>query len=352
VLRTIIEDHFGFELVNHGRFKPIMKSPVVASPPQIREHHVRVPDQLGQILRADAAHARGITGNGIRVAMIDSGFWMHPFYAERGYKITHIATHKEREPHVDEYGHGTAQLASLFALAPEVEVLAIKCMDRDPSYALEKALALNPRVINCAWGFNIDHKGAKQLPSEFQKMHKIIRRAIKRGVSVVAAGGNGQQPFPGNMPEVIAAGGVYFGPDGHFEPSDVSSKFTSHIFPGREVPDLCGLVGNRPYGRLLLVPVPPKATLAKKPSFSTIAAGDAVRTRAPGWAMFSGTSAATAMITGAIALLLQVRPDLTPAELKRILVDSAHTLNSSGCRVLDVEAALSKLTATAPIPAI
>ena len=286
------------------------------------------------------------------MAIIDSGFWLHPYYIKYGYKIQHIPTFKEREPGIDEYGHGTAQLASLFAVAPEVEVLAIKCMDRDPSYALEKALALDPKVINCAWGFNIDHKGAKGLPSEFQKMHKILKRAIKRGISIVAAGGNGQQPFPGNMPEVIAAGGVYWGPDGNFEPSDVSSKFDSHIFPGRTVPDLCGLVGNRPHGRLLLVPVPPRATLAKKASFSTIAAGNAQPTRAPGWAMFSGTSAATAMITGAIALMLQQRPELTPAEIKRMLVEAARVLPSSGCRVLDIEGVLARLTATGPIPAI
>lgn len=330
-----------------------MKSPAVhATPPLIREHHVRLPDQLGEILKAAPAHARGVTGRGVRVAIIDSGFWPHPFYAERGYRISHVRTHKEPAPERDEYGHGTAQLASLFAIAPEAEVLAIKCMDRDPSYALEKALALDPKVINCAWGFNIDHKGAKGLPSEFQKMHRILRKAVRRGISIVAAGGNGQQPFPGNMPEVIAAGGVYWGPDGHFEPSDVSSKFNSHIFPGRAVPDVCGLVGNRPHGRLLLVPVPPRATLAKKPSFSTIAAGDSKETRAPGWAMFSGTSAATAMITGAIALMLQTRPELSPGEIKRILVDASRVLPSSGCRVLDVEAVLARLAATAPIPAI
>jgi serine protease AprX len=322
-----------------------MKPPVVsATPPLILDHHVRLPEQLGHILRAAPVHAQGITGKGVRVAIIDSGFWPHPFYQDRGYRITYVPTHKEPDPQIDEYGHGTAQLASLFALAPCAEVLAIKCMDRDPSYALEKALALEPRVINCAWGFNIDHKGAKALPSEFQKMYRILRRAIRRGVTIVAAGGNGQQPFPGNMPEVIAAGGVYWGPDGHFEPSDVSSKFKSHIFPGREVPDVCGLVGNRPHGRLLLVPVPPRATLARRASFSTIAAGESTRTRAPGWAMFSGTSAATAMVTGTIALMLQARPELTPAQIKEMIMSAAQVLPSSGCRVLNVEGVLARVS--------
>lgn len=304
---------------------------------------MRLPEQLSHILRADGAHRRGITGRGIQVAVIDSGFWNHPFYQEQGYRITQIPTRKEPEPGVDEYGHGTAQLASLFAIAPEVEALAIKCMDRDPSYALEKAIATGARVISCAWGFNIDHKGAKKLPTEFAKMHRILKKAIQSGVTVVAAGGNGQQPFPGSMPEVIAAGGVFYGPDGHFEPSDVSSKFTSHLFPGRAVPDVCGLVGNRPYGRLLLVPIPPRAELGRRASFSTIAAGETSRVREPGWALFSGTSAATTMIAGAVALMLQLRPDLRPEEIKQRMVETAHVLSSSGCRVLDVQALLSGL---------
>src|SRR5262245_31355207 len=121
-----------------------------AEPPKIKEHHVRLPEQLADILNATVVHERGFSGEGMRVAMIDSGFFEHPFYKDRGYKITHVPTHKEKLPHLDEYGHGTAQMASLFALAPKVECLVIKCMERDPSYALEKAIALKPHVISCA----------------------------------------------------------------------------------------------------------------------------------------------------------------------------------------------------------
>ena len=122
---------------------------------------------------------------------------------------------------------------------------------------------------------------------------------------MIAAAGNGQYAFPGNMPEVISAGGVFYTPTGEFILSDVASRFKSSVFPGREVPDVCGLVGNLPYGRLLLVPVPPKARLAKRPAFGMIAAGEPAAlgdtARLKGWAMFSGTSAAAAMIAGAAA---------------------------------------------------
>lgn len=321
-----------------------MRREISPNPPRLSEHHVRLPDQVADLLNASPLHARGLTGKGLRVAIIDSGFFVHPFYKERGYRILHVPTRKERNPEVDEYGHGTAQLASLFSLSPDVEALAIKCMDRDPSYALKKALLLKPDVISCAWGFNIDHPESPTLPSEYQKMRRLILKAIDNGISVVAAGGNGQRSFPGSMPEVIAAGGVYYTPKGSFEPSDVSSRFESSLFPGRVVPDVCGLVGNRPHGRLLLVPVPPRAKLARRPSFATIAAGGSSDVRR-GWAMFSGTSAATAMVSGACALLMQAKPGIKPALIQRALIEGARIVPSTepgepADRLMDVAGAL------------
>jgi subtilisin family serine protease len=326
-----------------------------STPPTIEEHHVRLPDELSEILRANTAHARGIRGGGIRIAIIDSGFYAHPFYESRGYRISRVPTRKEPEPERDEYGHGTAQLASLFAIAPDAEVIAIKCLDKDPCYSLRKAIALKPDVLICAWGFDLDHPGTKELPPEYEPIRKLILRALKKGICVIAAAGNGQYAFPGNMPEVISAGGVFYTQAGEFTISDVASRFKSSIFPGREVPDVCGLVGNLPHGRLLLVPVPPKARLAKRPAFGAkssqsnamIAAGEHAALgdskKLTGWALFSGTSAATAMIAGAAALLLQLRPELEPDQLKHILIKSANSAADPSCPVIDVESALGFL---------
>lgn len=318
-----------------------------STPPTIQEHHIRLPEQLSKILNAQAAHERGLRGAGIRVAVIDSGFYAHPFYESRGYRISRVPTRKEPAPHLDEYGHGTAQLASLFAIAPEVEVLAIKCLDKDPCYSLRKAIAADPDILICAWGFDLDRPGTKKLPPEYEPIRRLILRARKKGICVIAAAGNGQYAFPGNMPEVISAGGVFYTPTGEFILSDVASRFKSSVFPGREVPDVCGLVGNLPYGRLLLVPVPPKARLAKRPAFGMIAAGEPAAlgdtARLKGWAMFSGTSAAAAMIAGAAALLLQKRPELDPDSVKRILIESSPKVARSTCRVIDVESALGFL---------
>lgn len=309
-----------------------------AEPPSIAEHHVKLPEGLAELLRARALHEEGIDGQGVRVAVIDSGFYPHPFYVSRGYRIEFIRTRREPRPETDEYGHGTAQLASLFCVAPAATALAIKCRSPDPSDALRKAISLKPEVISCAWGFNIDKPGKRYVPRDLRPIQRLILQAVDQGICVTAAAGNGQYSFPGCMPEVLCAGGVYYSPRGGFEPSDASSHYESSLFPGRRVPDVCGPVGNRPHGRLLVVPVPPEARLARRPGFA--------RLLTPGWAMFSGTSATTAMAAGAAALLIQSCPGITPEELKRALVESGRTEPHTGQRILTLDAAVEWLGVT------
>jgi hypothetical protein len=285
--------------------------------------------------------------------VIDSGFHPHPYFLQRGYRIRYVPTEKDPYPHVDHYGHGTAHLANIFALAPEAQIHAIKCTEIDPYDAIEKALELRPDILSCAWGFDIDHPDEAtrgELPSDMLHLQEILLKAIESGITVVAAGGNLQYAFPACMPEVIAAGGVNYEPNGEFTVSDASSKFESTIFPGRQVPDLCGLVGKLPHARLLLVPVPPRAQLAKKPAFSAIAASDSSAAEneiLSGWAVFSGTSASTAMIAGAAALLKQIHPGFSPEEIKRILVQSARVVADSD-RLLDAQQAVALAESLVP----
>ncbi len=299
-----------------------------------------MPDELASILGAETPHAVGITGRGVRIGIIDSGFYPHPFYSGRDYKIHWIGTKNDREPTIDRYGHGTAQLACLLAIAPEAEIFAIKCTDVDPSAGILRALELKVDVLSCAWGFDIDRPKARSLPKDFKSLHALILKAIQSGICVVAAAGNGQRSFPGCMPEVISAGGAYYGRDQAFLPSDLSSAYESSIFPGRKVPDICGVAGKLPHGRLLLLPVPPEAKIAIRPGFRIQFRTRAEKKAVLGWALFSGTSAATAMVAGAAALVLQRGPQLKPNEVRALLMQSARPVSpesGDGCHVLDLK---------------
>lgn len=59
------------------------------SPPTPDYHHLKVPKDLVRLLNAEPVHASGTRGQGVRAAMIDSGFhWSLPYFQNRGYSLT------------------------------------------------------------------------------------------------------------------------------------------------------------------------------------------------------------------------------------------------------------------------
>ncbi|HEY9295751.1 MAG TPA: S8 family serine peptidase, partial [Phormidium sp.] len=121
----------------------------------------------------------------------------------------------------------------------------------------------------------------------------------------------------------IAAGGVYKhlhgSLQGLLEASNYASGFISPVYPGRLVPDVCGLVGQLPDGAYIMLPIPPDGLRDRVLSV----VGDGTLP-SDGWAAFSGTSAAAPQIAGICALMKQVDPSLSPARVKQILQQTAR----------------------------
>ena len=94
-------------------------------PPRVGYHHLRVPADVGMILRSPQVHRAGVTGKGVLVAMPDSGFYKHPFYDWHGYNyqatLSPDATFLEK----DELGHGTAEAANIFANASDIDFIGV-----------------------------------------------------------------------------------------------------------------------------------------------------------------------------------------------------------------------------------
>ena len=197
-----------------------------------------------------------------------------------------------------------------------------------------------PKIVTNSWGWDVDNQSLAALQqnnpnlyNELRDVASIIADALADGVTMIFSGGNGQRPFPACLPEVIAAGGVTVDTDGGFRASSFASSFVSTFYPGRAVPDCCGVVGehsdSKPMKGHIMLPVP---TGSKLEGENLPASGKGRR-----WGVFSGTSAAAPQIAGVAALMLSVNPALKPVEVKRILAATAR----------DVEAGASAMDDTA-----
>ncbi|PFB12931.1 hypothetical protein CN408_29545 [Bacillus cereus] len=166
-----------------------------------------------------------------------------------------------------------------------------------------------------------------------------ISNAVNKGIIVVFTAGNGHYSFPGQLPYVISAGGAYVDEDGKLQASDYASGFESTLFPNRDVPDVCGLVGMQHRAQYIMLPVQPGDNLDKEEANDYVdengethpTCGNDGTAPNDGCAMFSGTSAAPPQIAGICALLKQIKPNLTLREAQDILTKTAHDIVEGQC---------------------
>jgi subtilisin family serine protease len=298
-------------------------------PPRVGYHNLRVPADVAMVLRSTSAHKLGVTGKGVLVAMVDTGFYKHPFYAWHGYNynatLAPDATRLER----DDSGHGTAEAANIFATAPDIDFIGVK-WGINPTLAFKTASDLYPAVMTNSWGYSIS---GSTLPNFLKPLEAAVIEAVrKRGITVCFSAGNGHYGFPAQMTEVISVGGVYAhqnlaGNDFQLEASNYASSFDSKIYPGRHVPDVCGLVGMKPRGIYIMLPTPSSSHIDRNLAGTAYPNKDET---APddGWAVISGTSASSPQIAGVCALLKQVQPGLPPNLIKAILRAAARDVKT------------------------
>ncbi|MCM1982453.1 S8 family serine peptidase [Lyngbya confervoides] len=301
-------------------------------PPRVTYHHLTVPADVATVCRSTYVHNVGMTGKGILVAMVDSGFYKHPFYKWHGYNYQATLAPDAANVEHDESGHGTAEAANIFANAPGIDFIGVK-MGGNATLAFKTASDLHPAVMTNSWGYHLP--GLTELPNFLKSLEAAVIEAVRnRGITVCFSGGNGHISFPGMMPDVISVGGVYAHPtltpggdDFHLEASNYASSFDSQIYPGRHVPDMCGLVGMQPHAIYIMLPVEPGDQIDQGLGGSGHPNKDETATN-DGWAVISGTSAASPQVAGVCALLKQVQPGLSPSLIKAILRASARDVKT------------------------
>jgi|GEM_PF-1017621 len=293
-------------------------------PPNASVYHLRLMGVL-RALKGSLCHRNSWMGHNVRVAMADTGFANHPFFTSQGYTMERVSTSLTSNPMVDAVGHGTGECANILVVAPDCHFIGIKHDDYS-AVALETSLAQNPKVLVNSWCWDVDYLSMEELRvqypnyfNELRDVETIISDAIDDGVVVIFSAGNGHRAFPACMPDVIAAGGVTAWGDGRLEASSYASSFRSQLYPGREVPDVCGIVGEYSERKHLrghiMLPVPSGSELE----------GDNLSDAQSdkGWGIFSGTSASAPQIAGIAALMLSINTNLTNEQIKSILTATA-----------------------------
>jgi hypothetical protein len=291
-----------------------------AYPPRVPYHHLHPARDLARIFGVEPLHGRGIRGQGVRVVMIDSGFYAHPYYSDPGLHggSLNITTHSIfTNPNTDDVGHGTGIAANVLAIAPECDFHHVKD-DDDPLAAMAFARTLHPRIITCSWGWPEDYvddvftnfplSGAAQY---LRDLETEIAGAVGDGITVLFASGNGPLPgsWPSSAPGVISVGGALVDEDLELSASNYATSFVSLVTPGRVCPDVCGLVGPAPNGLLFALPTQPNNDFDDY--FSAVDG----TTPGDGWLIASGTSSATPQLAGMAALLLQMHGNLAPNQV-------------------------------------
>jgi subtilisin family serine protease/predicted HTH domain antitoxin len=294
--------------------------------------HDLVKDMIYPGLGVDKLHAKGITGKGVEMAIIDGGF-VDPTNEEGFQNRVKVPANFEEPEHY----HPTMVMSTaagngkLKGVAPDATVYSDRWPDfdsKDPMDTYKKIIEgklrgeNNIRVINNSWGFSdqnsIIHKDVRTILKEFKN---VVDLAEKAGIQIVFAAGNeGEEP---GFPKLGTLS--LFGVD--VDKLTGEDKKTMDYILDKVV--LVGAVNTQGSD---------KRTDHRLAEFSSV--GDSLNRKltptviAPGVDMMvygwdkhkgnpkelvNGTSFASPYVTGLIGLMVQANPKLTPADIRDIL---------------------------------
>ena len=296
---------------------------------------------LAEVRATIGANAIGASGDGVDVALIDSGITPvgdldKPGKVVNGPDFSFDARNPELR-HLDLFGHGTHLAGIIAGVAPQARLVNVKAANAEGMTSLTQLLlaidytvryrranGLNIRVITLAVGAD-NEDGYVREPLAY-----AVERAWQSGIAVVAAAGNdgnsGQGlELPAADPFVLAIGGSET--QGTANPADDEIADWSSRGDGTRNPDVIA-----PGSSIVSYRVP--GSFIDQSSQGRI--GD---DRQRG----SGTSQAAAVAAGAAALLLERHDDWSPNQLKAALRETARPLagdpRAVGEGAIDVAAA-------------
>jgi subtilisin family serine protease len=301
------------------------------------------------LVHADTARADGYTGRGVTVALLDTGVDTRlPFLA-----AAVVAEHCIVPPAgcpggtaeadgpgsaQDDQGHGTEIAGILLGVAPDVRLIDVKVADqngRSSSAQIQAGLdwlrIYHPeaRIVNVSLAGDIPLSGnCSTLTAALASYSASVAALRAQGTLLFAASGNDGRPnglpAPACFPVSVAVGAVYSRTAGAVTAPNICRD-------AHPVADEVACWSNASSELDLLAPGAPIAT---------VGLGGRPET-------FAGTSAASAVASGAAALLLQAKPSLTADDLESLLERTGVPITDPRRRKsiprIDLDQALARL---------
>ena len=303
----------------------------------------------------------GLTGQGVTIAVIDSGVNTHPDFGNR----IGLRWASRSGNNTDPNGHGTHVAGTItgrsadgkyIGVAPDARILSLKVADdkyQTSEASVVKALewaytnrnTYNIRIVNMSLSAHT------ATPYIYSPLAAAVEKLWQSGIVVVVAAGNrGWGPGvanypPANDPFVITVGAL--DDNQTADPSDDTlAQFSSYGTTQNNIikPDIVA-----PGRRIVAPSAGANALLVKNYPERVTADGQYIR--------LSGTSMAAPMVSGLVALMLEKYPELTPGQVKWALTTSAQAYSGqpvgTGGRV-DIASALDLIAqrkaAGQPVP--
>jgi serine protease AprX len=303
----------------------------------------------------------GFTGKGVDVAVIDTGVAPVTGLSASGKVINgpdlSLESQNPSLQYLDTNGHGTfmagliagndGQAGGYRGVAPDARIVSLKVGVADGGVDVSQVIAaidwvvqhrndngMNIRVLNLSYGTNSTQ------PYQVDPLAYAVEQAWKAGIVVVAAGGNSGYERgasaqgladPAYDPQILAVGAADSSGTSQAWDDSVSafSATAASCSTACRGPDLIA-PGNHMQGLRV-----PGSYIDQNNS------GGALSDR---YFRGSGTSEATAFVSGAVADLLQRYPQLTPDQVKAMLsCDKLSSFNwkQEGCGELDMNKLLN-----------
>src|SRR3989475_8989246 len=301
--------------------------PVVAPPDQVSEVYPFV-------VNANQVWQQGITGGGVTVAVLDSGVAADADLVQPANRILASVNFADQRLASDPGGHGT-HIAGIIAgngtrsggevvgIAPQANIVDVRVLGSMGSGRLSSVIrgiewVIAPRAVSNLRVTNLSFGARASLSYRGDPMATAVEIAWRRGLVVVAASGNGGPAggtvvTPGIDPYAITVGATDDqGTVGRGD--DLLAWFSAWgSADSNAKPDLVA-----PGRRIVSIRVPGSALDTLFPERVVVARNGSTYFR------LTGTSMATAVVSGAAALLLARRPDLSPDQVKALLVGTTQ----------------------------